>query len=113
MSTNYFDRNLNSLDTIYETAVWENITSNYLANSGEKLIVYTSAAPILITLPANPNVGDTIKFIDAVGSFETNNLTVLRNGKKIAGENNDLIADVNDIKFSMTYIGELTGWHVN
>ena len=45
----------------------------------------TTGGAITLTLPGSPTLGDEISFVDYAGTFDTNNLTVARNGKKING----------------------------
>jgi len=58
----------------------------------------------VLTLPANPEFGDTVIIEDIASSFENRNLTVARNGNLIKGKDDDLEIDVNDIKVEMVFI---------
>jgi hypothetical protein len=91
---------------------WINTNSNYVAISGNHLFVDTSTAPVTITLPASPSIGDNVTFIDYTGSFNTNNLTFNRNGKLIMGLAEDLIIDVPHAANFLIYSGSTNGWKI-
>jgi len=99
--------------TLEYKEVWIDIWATYTAKEGDRIFVDTVTSAFTITLPANPAIGDTIEFIDGPGNFQNNNLTISRNGKHIMGSSTDLIADVEDARFKMTYSGALEGWKVN
>ena len=46
----------------------------------------------LLQLPASEPTGDTVRFIDLSATFDSNNLTVARNGKKIQGASDMTVA---------------------
>ena len=54
-----------------------------VAESNQRFLVNTSGHPHTIQLPASPLVGDAVTFVDLNGTFQTNNLTVDRNGNDI------------------------------
>jgi len=113
MSLNYFDNNSTSLSSLFESAVWSQITATATVESGQKLIVYTAAGTLTLTLPAAPVIGDSIEFLDAGGTFSTNNLVINPNGKPILSVTENLIADVDNTHFVMIYVGSTVGWKVN
>lgn len=57
-------------------------------------LVNTSAGPIILTLPLTPNLGDSLEFIDAAGTWSPNNLTINRNGQTIMGVADNLVCNV-------------------
>src|SRR5210317_1387669 len=70
---------------------WQAVkTSAFNAAAGEGYFVNTTSAAITATLPGSPTLGDEISFIDYAGTFDSNNLTVARNGKNIQGSAADL-----------------------
>jgi len=73
-------------------------------------LVDTSAGPLQLPLPANPPLGAIITLSDARGTWGTNNVTLLRNGKNIMGFAQDLIVNVSDIQFTIWYNG--TEWRL-
>jgi len=74
-----------------------------IANVG--LLVDTTSAPVTITLPAAPGKGDTVAFLDANGTFDTNNLIVARNGNTIMGLAQDLTVSTENEAFSLIWSG--------
>ncbi|QZA80179.1 hypothetical protein [Deefgea piscis] len=72
----------------------------------------TSAAAFSVPLPPNPNVGDFVWLNDHLGTFAKNNLTVLRNGKKILGKAEDFIVDLNYLNCALIYISAAHGWAI-
>jgi hypothetical protein len=91
---------------------WINTNSNYTAVTGNHIFVDTSTAPVTVTLPASPSIGDNITFIDYIGSFGTNNLTFNRNGKLIMGLEENLIIDVPNAANFLIYSGLSVGWKI-
>jgi len=75
-------------------------------------IVDTSGGVVEATLPSSPQFGDEIEFIDGTGSFSTNNLTIIRNGKNIMGLDEDMIVSTDDIYFKLVYYNATNGWRV-
>ena len=72
----------------------------------------TSSAAYSVTLPASPSVGSHIRVMDAAGAWNTNNLTIQRNGEKIMGATNDLVCNVNKATVNLFYSGSTVGWLV-
>lgn len=85
---------------------YTNITSNYtVSQNREKLIV---AEGVVITLPATPIVGYTVRF--AVGGDWVNNpIIIFNNGSKIEGVLESMTCDMNQ-PFGVTYQGTERGW---
>ena len=85
-------------------------TSNFNAVAGEGYFVDTSSSVITATLPASATLGDEITFTDAVGTFDTNNFTVSRNGHKIQGLSEDLTVSTERAGFTLVYYNVAQGW---
>ena len=81
------------------------ITANQTVIASGKYAVDTSSSAVTLTLPASPNAGDAIFFMDAGGAFATNNLTLARNGKTIMGAASDLLVTVNNDSVGVIYNG--------
>ena len=60
-------------------------TSGFTAVSGEGYFCNTTSAAFTVTLPASPSVGDIVAIKDYANTFDTNNLTIGRNGSNIGG----------------------------
>lgn len=82
-----------------------------LTSNGPIYFVDTSAGSFTLTLPT-PNLNDRISIYDTTGSFETNPLTISRNGSLIIGVSEDLSMDVNNAKTELVYVGGSLGWSV-
>jgi len=92
-------------------ASWQAVqTGNFNANVGEGYFVNTAAGAITATLPGSPVLGDFISFIDYAGTFDTNNLTVARNGKNIQGTAADLTVATERAGFTLVYVDTTQGW---
>lgn len=90
---------------------WQTITTSYTATARDRLLI-VPAEGMIITLPAIPNAGDTITFLDAVGTAGTTNFTIARNGKPIQSLSEDLIVNVASASFDLTYYNNVTGWRI-
>jgi phage baseplate assembly protein gpV len=82
----------------------------YTASAGEQIFANTTANPITITLPATPAIGDEITFIDARGTFNSNNLIVNRNGQPINTGTSNLTLTTNGQAFTLVYVDATRGW---
>jgi hypothetical protein len=91
---------------------WSARTNNANAVNNDRLLVNTSATPITITLPASPALGDQIRFIDAAGTFDINNLTINRNGQLIMGEADNMTVNTKNAAFSLVYYNSTYGWRL-
>lgn len=91
---------------------WATITAAYTAKAGEYLFVNTTSSAYTITLPASPYLGSTITFADLASTFNTNPLTLGRNGKNIMGLAEDMIVYNSNITFTIVYSGASYGWRL-
>lgn len=91
---------------------WAIKTGAYTAIAGDRLFCDTSAAAWTLTLPASPSVGAEVAIIDLTGSFETNNLTVARNGELIMGLAEDMTASTDNATIVLIYSGATYGWRI-
>jgi hypothetical protein len=73
-------------------------------------IVDTSAGAISITLPAAPATGALLEFRDTLGTWDSNPMTLLRNGKTIMSIADDLIINARGLVLSVEYNG--TTWRL-
>ena len=101
-----------SFATVAGGAAWQAVvTSTTLTTvSKQGYFINTSSNAITATLPTSPTLGDFISFIDYAGTFDTNNLTVARNGHKIQGDASDLTVSVERAGFTLVYVDATQGW---
>ena len=89
-------------------------SANYTAVNGDQVLVDTSGggigAPVTITLPASPSVGNEVHFIDSGNNLASNNLTIGRNGQPILGSASDLTVSANGSAFTLVYVNATRGW---
>ena len=85
-------------------------TSAYTAVNNDQVIVDTSGGVVTVTLPASPSIGNEVTIIDGKGSFNTNNLTVNRNGSNINGAASNLTVNTNGEAFTLVYLNATRGW---
>ena len=87
---------------------------DYTAVNGDQLLIDTSGggigAPVTITLPVSPSVGDEVHFIDSGANLASNNLTVGRNSSNILGSASDLTVSTNAVAFTLVYVNATRGW---
>ena len=90
---------------------WQTVkTGNFNAVASEGYFINTTSAAITATLPASPSLGDFITFIDYAGTFDTNNLTIARNGKNIQGAAEDLTVSIERSGFTLVFVDDTQGW---
>jgi len=101
-----------SFATVSGGAAWQAVvTSTTLTTvSKQGYFINTSSNAITATLPTSPTLGDFISFIDYAGTFDTNNLTVDRNGHKIQGDASDLTVATERAGFTLVYVDATQGW---
>ena len=78
--------------------------------AGAGYFMNTTSGAITITLPGSPTLGDEISFIDYAGTFDTNNLTIARNGKNINGSAADLTVATERAANTLVYTDTTQGW---
>lgn len=86
------------------------ISANTTAVASRYYFVNTTSAAVTLTLPTAATMGDTIRVIDGAGTFDTNNLTVARNGHKIMGATDNLIVNTEHAAFDLVYYNSTNGW---
>jgi hypothetical protein len=93
-------------------ASWQAVITADPANAvaGNGYFVNTTSAAFTITLPTSAAIGDFISFIDYAGTFDTNNLTIGRNGHNIQGAAADLTVATERAGFTLVYVDSTQGW---
>jgi len=85
-------------------------TSNFTAVANTIYPVNTTGGAITATLPATPNGGQVIEFVDYANKFSTNNLIVGGNGQKINTSLASLTISAVNANPKFTYIDSTQGW---
>ena len=93
-----------TLDTTVKTASFTAVAGNmYLCN--------TTGGAFNMTLPTSPSAADTIGIIDYLGTFDTNNLTLVQaSSKKIFRANANGTVDTKNWSTSIKFIDDTVGW---
>jgi len=84
-----------------------NVSADHNAAAGE-FIAVDAIAPINITLPSSPSVGDVLIVNDAEGKAHINPITILRNGNPIQNLDEDFVLNISNGQVTFTY--DSTGW---
>ena len=80
------------------------------ATAGNGYFCNTTGGAITLTLPGSPTLGDEVSFVDYAGTFDTNNLTVARNGKNINGAAADLTVATERAANTLVFTDSTQGW---
>ena len=101
-----------SFTTISGGADWQAVITADPANavSGQGYFADTSGGAFTITLPTAASRGDFISVVDYAGTFDTNNLTIGRNGHNIQGTAADLTVGTERAGFTLVYADATQGW---
>ena len=100
-----------SFATVSGGAEWQAVqTTNFTAAAGKGYFINTSSAAITMTLPSSPSIGQFISVIDYSGTFDTNNLTIARNGKNIQGLAEDLTVNQERAGLTLVFTDNTQGW---
>jgi len=86
------------------------ITSTTSATAGNGYFCNTTGGAFSLTLPGSPTQGDEVSFVDYAGTFDTYNLTVARNGKKINGSAADLTVATERAANTLVFVDDTQGW---
>ena len=114
-----FNTELNNLE-LYNGTAWlpvgglngVTVTTTFTAHSGQQLFCDTNGGGFTVTLPASPAVGDIIRFFDLRKTFDSNNLTLGRNGRLIQGDAANRTINTEAAAFDIVYSGNSYGWRI-
>ena len=93
-------------------ALYSTVSSSGSAVTGTKYFVNTGGGQVTMTLPASPNLGDEITFMDVAKTFDSNALVCGRNGKNIQGDSSDLTVQTEGAAFTLIFSGDTYGWRI-
>ena len=97
------------------SSVIRNVSSTFSATVNDRILANSSGGTFTVTLPLNSTllVNDVVQIVDVTGSFNTNNVTLGRNGSKIQNLSEDLVLDINNIAVTMIYTRSTYGWIIS
>ena len=87
-------------------------TSNITASNKQQIFCNTSGGAFTVTLPAAPVKGDSIRIFDVANTFDTQNLTVARNGNPIMGDAANLTVSTEGAAFELVFYDGTRGWRI-
>jgi hypothetical protein len=85
-------------------------TASFTSVSGNGYFVNTTSGAITVTLPATPSAGDIVALQDYAGTWETNNVTIARNGSNIGGIAVDATLSTSNQSITLVYVDGTRGW---
>ena len=85
-------------------------TGDFTAVNGEGYFVNTTSGVVTVTLPASPTAGDIVAIKDYASTFDTNNVTLNRNGSKIQGKAENGKLTIEGIAATLVFIDATQGW---
>jgi hypothetical protein len=91
---------------------YEVVSSARTLEAADLIAADTSGGAFTLTLPANPSNGDAADIFDFSDTFDTNNLTIARNGQRIESLEENLVCNVEGAYFTLIYTGATRGWQV-
>lgn len=72
----------------------------------------TTSAAFTLTLPASPIQGDIVRVVDVSSTFNTNNLTIGRNGNPIQGDAANMTVATQGAAFDLIFYNASKGWRL-
>jgi hypothetical protein len=88
------------------------VSSNTTLQAADLIAADTSGGAFTLTLPLNPSNGDAVDIFDFSETFDTNALTIARNGSRIESLEENLICNVEGAYFTLIFTGGSRGWQV-
>ena len=85
-------------------------TADFTAVSGNGYFVNTTSGAITVTLPSSPSAGDIVSIADYTNTFQTNKVTIARNGSKIGGESANASLSTEGQSVTLIYVDATEGW---
>ena len=80
------------------------------AVSGVGYFTDTSGGAFSVTLPSSPSAGNVVAVADYANTWDTNNLTIARNGSNIEGVASDFNCNVEGAAITFVYVDATKGW---
>lgn len=100
-----------NVERVSETKTWRAVTGAETVQEGAAILANTNGGAFTLTLPPSPSTGAEVHIIDQGYDFNTNALTVGRNGSNIANSAADLTINTQGAGLTLVYSGDATtGW---
>ena len=87
-------------------------TGDFTAVAGEGYFVNTTSGAITVTLPASPSAGAVVAVKDYANTFDTNAVTLGRNGSNIGGQALDSTISTEGLAVTLVFVDATKGWLV-
>ncbi len=87
-------------------------SSNITAGNKQQIFCNTTSGGFTVTLPASPVKGDSVRIFDVAKTFDSNALTVGRNGNPIMGDASDLTVNTEGAAFELVFYDGTQGWRL-
>ena len=87
-------------------------TTGFTAVTGTGYFCNTTGGPFTVTLPLSPSAGDVVGVADYAKTFDTDTLTLGRNGSNIGGTAADSDITTEGISVTLVYVDATKGWIV-
>jgi hypothetical protein len=87
-------------------------TASFTGVAGVGYFVDTTSGAITVTLPASPDAGAVIAVKDYANTFDTNNVTLARNGSNIGGNAVNATLSTEGLAITLVYVDATKGWLV-
>jgi hypothetical protein len=85
-------------------------TAPFTGVSGNGYFVNTTSGVVTVTLPATPTAGDIISIADYASTWDTNAVTLCRNGSLINGACNNTSLNTKGQSITLVYVDATRGW---
>ena len=80
------------------------------AATGVGYFTDTSGGAFNVTLPASPSAGNVVAVADYSNTWDTNSLTIARNGSNIEGSASDFVCNAEGATITFVYVDATKGW---
>ena len=87
-------------------------TGDFTAVNGVGYFVNTTSGAITVTLPASPSAGAVVAVKDYANTFDTNAVTLGRNGSNIGGAATNATLSIEGLAITLVYVDATKGWLV-
>ena len=85
-------------------------TADFTAVAGEGYFVNTTSGAKTVTLPSSPAAGSVVAVKDYADTFDTNPVTLGRNGSKIGGLESNATLSIEGLAVTLIYVDSTKGW---